>query len=189
MKVKLINKKKGVALLISVLILSTVLGVGITLLNAVIKQSKIASSAEQSVLAIYAADSGVECALFWDIRGHEASFYGDVDGDSIGDKVFATSTGHTPFPVNDNIDCNGTDISNSNPSIGWTVSNETANSAKTTFKLDFSGGSCAIVEVDKESTGPGTYIKTIVLSRGYNVACSDIGTDLRAIERAIKVTY
>jgi len=177
--------KKGMALLLAVLVLSVVLVVSITLLGFVIKQYNITRSSSNSVHAVYAADTGIECALLWDIRGHE--FYQPLPGPA-GYKVFPTSTASldaaSPTPDGgDNIDCFGVDISNI-----WDTTQTGIDTATTTFVVDLAASnSCVDVEVAKYLVG--TTRNTAILSRGYNVSCANRTTDLNAVERAIKVRY
>ena len=63
------STRKGVAILIAMFTLSTLLAVALSISNVAIKRFSISNLARNSVYALYAADAGVECALFWDIRG------------------------------------------------------------------------------------------------------------------------
>ena len=62
------NRKKGFALLFSVLISSLLLTIGLSIFSIALKELAISTAARQSVHAFYAADSGRECALYWDIK-------------------------------------------------------------------------------------------------------------------------
>ena len=55
-------------LLIAVLIASVLLALGLAIFNIVSKEILLSSSGRESQFAFYAADSGIECALFWDVR-------------------------------------------------------------------------------------------------------------------------
>ena len=69
MKVRVIKKEnKGFALLFSVLISSLILTIGLSILSVSIKELAISIASKQSVHAFYAADSGLECAKYWDIK-------------------------------------------------------------------------------------------------------------------------
>lgn len=171
------SEKKGIALLTAVLIMSLILAVGLSLMTFVVKQFNIATSARESVISIYAADAGIECALLWDIQSYTR----------YGGPVFATSTGAERAIVggigSGPAECFTADL----PSI-WSVT-EGATSATTTFELDFTGAPvyCTSVTVVKRDTG--ARIETSIQSRGYNVPCSDYTTNQNAVERAIKVDY
>ncbi len=57
---------RGFTLLISVILSSVVLAVGLSLMDVAFKQVILASTAKQSQYAFYAADAALECALYWD---------------------------------------------------------------------------------------------------------------------------
>lgn len=57
---------KGFTLLIAVVLASVALSIGLALLDIAYKQVVLASSAKQSQAAFYAADSALECVLYWD---------------------------------------------------------------------------------------------------------------------------
>lgn len=58
------NKENGVALLLTVIILSVVILIAVLIANIVIVQLKLAKDIGDSQAAIYAADSGVEWQLY-----------------------------------------------------------------------------------------------------------------------------
>ena len=61
---KIIGKEDGIALLITVVIISAVMLITSLIANIVIVQLKLASDINNSVSAIYAADSGMEWQLY-----------------------------------------------------------------------------------------------------------------------------
>lgn len=67
----MINKKsknKGAVLLIAILVGSVALAVGFGVYNRTYKELLLVSFWKQSQEAFYAADTGLECALYWDTR-------------------------------------------------------------------------------------------------------------------------
>ena len=56
----------GFTLFFAVLIASLLLAIGLAIFNITIKELVLSSSVRDSEFAFYAADSGAECALFWD---------------------------------------------------------------------------------------------------------------------------
>lgn len=60
--------KNGFSLLLTVLIISIVLSVGLSAGSIVINQIKLSGTGRDSQIAFYAADAGIECALYWDIK-------------------------------------------------------------------------------------------------------------------------
>ncbi len=72
----------GFTLFYAVLISSLLLAVGIAIFNITYKELILSSGARESQSAFYAADSALECALFWDLKHTGSSnspfgFYGD----------------------------------------------------------------------------------------------------------------
>lgn len=57
---------KGFTLLVAVVLSSVALSIGIALLDIALKQVVLASAAKQSQKAFYAADSVMECILYYD---------------------------------------------------------------------------------------------------------------------------
>lgn len=163
-RIKKINKK-GFTLLFAVLISSVALSVGISIFNISIKELKLSTSARESQFALYASDTGIDCAIFWDLRG-------------TGSAIFPTST----QSVNSlGMNCMGSDITAS-----WDESQQSANSATTTFTLQFSADlrdPCVDVEVVKNFN---LSQETRITSRGYNTC---IINNERRTERAIRVIY
>ena len=62
------SHRRGVTLLIAVLVLSAVLSVGLGVFQRVYKELYFASFWKQTQIAGAAADSGLECALYWDLH-------------------------------------------------------------------------------------------------------------------------
>lgn len=62
------TRQNGAVLLIAILIASITLSVGFGVYNRTYKELLFASFWKQAQLAFSAADSGLECALYWDTR-------------------------------------------------------------------------------------------------------------------------
>lgn len=170
-----LQKNKGFTLLLAMLIISVILAVGFSISNIAIKELELSSTSRGSHLAIFAADSGIECALLWDFRWED-----------IGTKpIFATSSNtqfdYAPWPPN-NIRCLGDSLK---ASSDWLVTYPGVDKAITTFNINFGAidEPCFKVTVEKGLTGPES---TSIISRGYNNC--DIGHP-RRVERAIRVSY
>ncbi|MFA5838534.1 MAG: pilus assembly PilX N-terminal domain-containing protein [Candidatus Paceibacterota bacterium] len=67
---KIIKSKHshGFTLLMAMVISSLLLSLGITVFNVTLKELVLSSYGRNSQFAFYAADTGVECALFWGIK-------------------------------------------------------------------------------------------------------------------------
>jgi hypothetical protein len=127
-----------------VLVSSLVLAIGISILNISKKEFLIATSARDSSSALYAADSGIECAKYSESLG---AF------DLTSDKTASFG-------------CNGVPHS----AITRTVP-DNANGRLGTFvfhaRFGTNSTSCAIVTVTKTTVNSKT--KTTIISRGYNI--------------------
>lgn len=170
------GRERGFAMLFAVLTSSVLLSIGLSIFSLTIKELALSSSGRESQAAFYAADSGIECGLYWDVVG----------------RVFATSSESVNF-VPGSATCAGQ---------AFTVTeykpiNFAAPAATSTFSFAptdaLASGVCVLVSVSKyvDSTG---LIKTDVLSRGYNVGYGGAGSDCSVtddlkVERALKVSY
>ena len=75
------NKKistSGFALLITLVVVSVVISIGITLIDLTIKQLRLANSSKDSETAFHAANAGVECIRQWRVASSVALETGQV---------------------------------------------------------------------------------------------------------------
>ena len=134
-------KNKGFTLFIAMIVMGTLLLITAGIVNLAVRQALISASGRDSQQAFYAADTGIECVLYWDIQNPN------------GVSAFSTSTGSTIF-------CNR-DVNN--PANQWTVGGSYTSTFTMTFRPD---SYCAIVTVIKGIDG-----STRVESLGYNDGC------------------
>jgi Tfp pilus assembly protein PilE len=151
--------QRGFTLLIAVILSSVVLAIGLALLDISYKQLVLASVAKNSQYAFYAADSALECALYYDQQ--------------LGSFAYDVPPQVSPVSL-PSISCAGQN------SISVTQTSNAATSTAT-FSVPCSGGNSAIVQVQKGSGG-----FTAVYAYGYSV-CSP--SDPRRVERGLKVFY
>jgi Tfp pilus assembly protein PilX len=134
------SSQSGFTLFIAIAVTGTLLLVATGVVSLSYKQSLISNSGRESQVAFYAADAGMECALFWDVKNPGGS-----------DSAFATSTGSTIYC---NKDAN-------NPGNEWVVGGSSQSAINSiTFLPD---PYCAKVTVTKNANGT-----TQVESLGYN---------------------
>ncbi len=156
-----IPSRRGFTILFAVLIGSLLFSLGLFIARVSLKEITLATAGKNSEVAFFAADTGIECALYYDFR---------VSG------TFPNSSGKSMPP---SINCNGAP----NPLLP-----ESANStsATSTFTLNFTVGAkpagCAIVLIGKTTSG-----STIIESRGRN-ECGPQENPAR-VERALRVRY
>lgn len=73
------NTKRGVTLLIAMLVASVVLSVGVGVYNRTYKELLFASFWKQAQVAFAAADAGLECVMYWDLHpAASASCFGSA---------------------------------------------------------------------------------------------------------------
>jgi hypothetical protein len=171
----------GFTLFIAVVVMNLLILVAFAIIDISLKEVLLSSSGRDSQFAFYAADSGVECALYWDSKDSTVfARPGETAGIQHRTPVCnAASNWDTPTP----------------PYLTNPTSDTTY--ATSTFKVIFYpdegnyAGSfryCAKVDVVKKNSPTAenpNNIHVSINSYGYNT-CSDI---LRRIERAIKVEY
>ncbi len=179
---KLLNKNKGFTIFFATLVASLALAIGLAIYDITVRQLELSTTVSQSQYAIYAADTGAECALYWDSK------FGGTGS------AFATSSASTPHTSG--VICGSFDVAaqgtpptpftNEGPSwSAWNVTS-TGSAATTTFSLTFPGYTyCATVQVSKFSVSPGV-VSTTVFSHGYNTCATAAPGQL---ERELKVSY
>jgi len=157
------QKKRGFALLIAVIFMSVMLSFGLALGSLSYKQQILASSAIQSQYAFYAADAGLECALYADQQQN----------------LFAYPPSAPPSAPS--MTCDGS--APVSASFSYTPSQFVVLNR---VSLD-SNKRCADVTVYKPS-GAGT---TYIFSQGYDVPCSTVSapSGARFVARGLNVRY
>lgn len=179
---------KGFTIFFAMLVGSLSLAIGITVFDLTMRELDLSSTATQSQYAIYAADAGAECVLYWDSK-----YTADGDG-----SAFPTSTVST-YPTS-GVTCLGHDIAQRGtpqvsgfalPVSNWSVwtSARTATAATTTFTLMLgtaaNSSACAQVDVAKYLAAGGV-LRTTITSRGFNVCNPGVSP---RVERRFEVRY
>jgi hypothetical protein len=174
------KKDKGFTILFAVLVSSLVLAVGSSIIALSFRQILLSGSARESQFAFYAANSGYECALYWDNNGYE-------------DKpVFATSSNSVGLLADPNdIRCLGYGVKFNDATTN--PDNSGQYFAEKTFTIWFNNDEsdqCAVVTVRKDHVGHvdgvGGTINTEIDSYGYNTCDT---SNPRRIERGLEVFY
>ncbi len=62
------TNNNGIALLIAVIIVSALLSIAVSLSSIMQRHVELSSLGRESQVAFYGADSGLECALYWDLE-------------------------------------------------------------------------------------------------------------------------
>jgi hypothetical protein len=175
--------ERGIALLITLLLMSVLLTVSASLLNITLKQYQFASIGVASEQAFQAANAGLECLMWHDYEGYPVSKF-DVGG---------------ALP---SISCM------EEPSVAPRIDAPTSESEAYTYRFSWGNpGVCSDMTIYKyfSATGnvdmstalgkPGSCAQgvtcTVIRARGYNVSCPLTGDPFppRAIEREITQRY
>lgn len=155
------SSPRGFTVLFAVLVGGLLFSIGLSVAHLAIREVVLSTAGRESNFAFFAADTGVECALYWDVN---------VGRDEV---VFPSSENETGRGL---ISCNGS------TSIPVSVMREESTAATSTFMLAFVPKGCAIVAVGKTVSG-----STVIESRGRNDCGA--GVNPGRVERALRVRY
>lgn len=64
----MIKQKRGITFLLAIIISSLALSLGLGIAFVLMEELKLSSSNKDSFIAFFAADSGMDCALYWDLK-------------------------------------------------------------------------------------------------------------------------
>lgn len=156
---------KGFTLLVAVIFMSVMLSFGLALGSLSYKQQVLASGAIQSQYAFYAADAGLECALYAD-QQQGLFAYPTSDPPSV-----PMMTCDNAAPVS------ATKVWSGPPISRWIITSR--------LSLDL-GKRCADITVYKPKVGT-----TYIFSQGYDVSCATVSLPdgARFSARGINVHY
>ena len=160
---------RGIALYIAVTVTAVLVLVSFAIISIALRTVSISSAGKDSQEAFYAADSGSECAIFWDVKNPT----------NPGQSAFSTTTSQVIY-------CNQDPTNNPiNPTFPTNTVGGGQSNATSTFHLTFLPKPyCADVTVVKGYNG--TVRTTKIESKGYNTC--DTTSPLR-VQRAIRVNY
>ena len=163
---------KGFTLLFASLVVAILLSIGLTISNITLAQLTLSSSGRESQFAFYNADTGIECALWYEYN--------------------ATSTTGGPFfPIN-SATIPDTDLSKINcAGVSATSTSATQSGATTTIKFDINPSSSCTkgnpsfgVTISNVASTTASSTNVLIESRGYNTC--DASSPKR-VERGIYV--
>jgi hypothetical protein len=141
--VKISNKNnQGYAILFTIIIISAILAMGAGMSNTILKQLLLSSTARESQIAFYQADTAVECAIY----------AAEVKNLATLSSPWQCGLDSSGNPIDLNINVLGTDI------------------YRLSVNMPFSGP-CFSIDVDK-STGVTPPYTADIKARGYNVCDS-----------------
>ncbi len=175
--VKVKEKNTGFVLFIALLTASFLLAVGLGVSSLAIRGFQLTSNTTESIKALYAANAGIECALYWDIKNSGAEVFPLVD----------STTDYIAFPPPNVLSCsqNSTNEEPNSANFGGLapdyIPSRGGNTNTIGFWLSFrtdenrqnleANGPCVYITINKQFIGSPTngQIKTVVNSYGYNL--------------------
>ncbi len=157
------KQEKGIALVIAIILIGVSLMVSIGVSDIFLKEFSFSVFNQKSNKAFYAADSGMECASYWDITGK--IFLAPSDPTVLANPLI--------FPDVGNVPCLGENINNTWYYSGL-IDDGTNYSYSLIFDLSFNDNRCVKISVKKEEVILTGAINTIIESYGYDVG---INTD------------
>lgn len=175
------QQNTGFALLLTLVVVSVVLSIGLSLLDITLKQLVLSGTARDSEIAFHAAYAGIECAEYW-VREDYTDFMGGSSprlAQCINSDVAAAEPYSSP----------ASNVHKSTYTISWSVDGEDrctnfdvfildAETAEDDVTYDFS----TIGYTSKTCTAGG--VCTYMFSRGYNRACNELDS-LQTVQREI----
>lgn len=154
--------KGGFTLVFAVLVAGFLAVIGASIVRLALKGFDLVSSSRESHAAFYAADAGVECAIYHDLQTGAFS---------------EPAKEITPGPVV----CDGQSAAIATAGAG-------TETIKNSFQFNFNNGACVMVDVYKNDMGrDGFNVKTTIMSRGRNSSCSSRRPIM--VERGLKAEY
>jgi len=179
-------------LLLSLIVSSVVLAIGLSILEISVNQINLSSTARESEFAFQSAHAGIDCLTYW--RDERASgFTAAVVGTAI---PTITCFGQSPYstPTKSRVQSNSsgyTDLFSfvfewGSPvrctEVGMYVMNATTGNLSLTFTNE------AIGDDGVKTCNLGTKC-TVVISRGYNRACNQLTSSIFTVQRELTVEF
>lgn len=170
----------GFTMLFAVLISGVLMAIGISIFNISLKELRLSSTARDSNLAFYAADTGRECAIYWDmVATSKLNSTGELFG-------FATSTESAGQTISDieQFAC-GSKIIAGTPFVS-----KLTDSATTNFTVQLGDDEdftyCADVSIQKNKNYTEGTSDTNIVSQGHNTCNME---DSVIVERGTEANY
>ena len=175
---KNVSHSRGFALLIAVVVSSIILAIGLSIMTITLKQLQFSITSRDSEVAFYAADAGMECALYWDYSSNGGKF--DFGGGSKNISCMGSSI--TTNPVTSG------SIQTINFQVGWGAS--PAVCADVTVKKYFDPSTSVTIDASTGDMCPRGVTCTRTVSKGYNVNCAIVAAPtLRTVERSLRASF
>lgn len=200
MKNEKIKNDKGFTLLFSILVSVLILSVGTSMISITLKQLILSGSGRESQFAFYAANTGIECALYWDLHpqiepGGSVSHTFPASGQSLRDDFEGVTCDEGQIKTGVDFSADSENEFTTFDSYVWDTSFNTYPNDYT-FRMSITNSDnntlyCTQVTVSKELYSKelpvDNRVKTTITSRGLNT-CNP-NENARAVERALVLEY
>lgn len=195
------TQQRGIVLYVAIIIASIVTFISFAVSNAAFRQVQLAQVGEKSQYAFYAANSGVECVMYWDTKQDAVEFATSSDAgrkddgsDLVRDYTADCNNGNDeewnmPWQTPEQQD--GSDNPSQDGEEGYATTTFIINSLGPDDGVD----TCAKIavgkhKIDSSAGGDEKDIKTIVRASGRsNTGECDGAIPDEAVERTVQVTY
>ena len=166
-----VKPQRGFTLLIAVLVVSIIRAIGISILTITLKEYVLSRVARQSVIALNAADAGMECARYWDhsTQGNKFDVAAPPSNITCMEQTHPTGGGVSGTPQEFTFSWGAPEVC-----------------AKVSVTKYFS--TSGVAPMGDGRNCPQGVECTRVVSLGYDKACADINTP-RTVERGLRALY
>lgn len=198
-----LKNKKGFTLLFAVLVSILILAVGASIISIALKQVILSGAGRDSQFAFYAANTGLECALYWDLNPNvtgnpaqyvfpanfpaenvsQSEWIDDAAITCLGGEI-RTGTGFVSNVYTENVDGYEWDTDNNFYKFRIAITNNINDPNNDDVSNILY---CAEVTVEKEYDSADDVTVTTITSRGLNTC--DPENNNRAIERGLVLRY
>lgn len=187
------TSQSGFALLMTLIVVTVVISIGLSVLDLSIKQVRLSTNARDSEIAFHAANAGMECARFW----RRSSSVEMESGDSISPLCFSAAPSlNTVSEIITNVSGDG-EVFKYDYMFTW-GSTATRCSQVTTLVAAATpaGSGLTVTNIQTLVLGyPGTTLScgasercTVISVRGYNKPCSNV-SDNGTVQREVLLQF
>lgn len=185
------HNKKGFALLLSLIISTVVLAIGLSILEISINQINLSSTSRESELAFQAAHAGVDCMWYWrfelaDGFTEEDANVGFPNFTCFGESPIASTKTRVQSTASGYVDLFSTTLQWGNPTRCTDINMYVLNAVSGDLSLTFTNeavGTNGIKECNEGNTC------TVLVSGGYNRACDELSGNIFTVQREITVEF
>ena len=189
------HEDKGFALLLAIIISSVVLAIGVSLLHLSVSQINLASNARESEIAFQAAHAGTDCLWYWRYEPTKVTGFTKAAASDVAPAL-------TCFQ-NAGINIQHTQVAQTGgiaDEFDYTFNWGSGDRCSIVSMYIMRAGSLGVMTWDLSAVNEGIGtdgikscdadgLCTIIVSRGYNRKCSDVGSSIFTIQRELTVEF